>query len=67
LQTITPLAQELNVAPLLDFGKGQEAALAKQVLAQSGVILISWQHEAIGEIARNLMAGHEPKATIPVK
>src|ERR1700722_16654904 len=27
LQTITPLAQELNVAPVLDFGKGQEADL----------------------------------------
>ncbi len=67
LQTITPLAQELNVAPVVDFGKGQEAALARQVLAQSGVILISWQHEAIGEIARNLVAGGEPKATIPAQ
>ncbi len=35
-----------------------------QVLAQSGVILISWQHEAIVEIARYLVASHEPKATI---
>ena len=67
LQTIKPLALELNVAPKLDFGKGQEAALAKQVLAQSGVILISWQHEAIGEIARNLVAGNGPKATIPAQ
>jgi hypothetical protein len=67
LQTITPLAQELNVAPVVDFGKGQEAALARQVLTQSGVILISWQHEAIGEIARNLVAGGEPKATIPAQ
>ena len=67
LQTITPLAQELTIAPVLDFGKGQEAALAKQVLAQSGVVLISWQHEAIVEIANYLVASHEPKATIPGK
>ena len=67
LQTITPLAQALNVAPVLAFGKGQEAALARQVVAQSGVILISWQHEAIGEIARNLVAGNGPKATIPAQ
>jgi hypothetical protein len=67
LQTITPLAQELNVAPVLDFGKGQEADLAKQILARSGVILISWQHEAIDEIARSLVAGNEPKATIPAE
>jgi broad specificity phosphatase PhoE len=67
LQTITPLAQELNVAPVLDFGKGQEADLAKQILARSGVILISWQHEAIDEIARSLVAGNEPKATIPTE
>ena len=59
LQTITPLAQELTIAPILNFGKGQEAALAKQVLAQSGVILISWQHEAIVEIAR--LPGGEPR------
>jgi hypothetical protein len=50
-QTISPLAQELNVAPVLDFGKGQEDALAKQVLAQSSVVLISWQHEAIVKIS----------------
>jgi len=64
-QTITPLAQELNVTPILDFGKGREAALAKAVLAQNGIILISWQHEAIGEIARNIVAGAEPRGTIP--
>jgi hypothetical protein len=67
LQTITPLAQDLNVTPILDFGKGREAALAKQVLARSGVVLISWQHEAIGDIARNLVAGTEPRATIPAE
>jgi hypothetical protein len=67
LQTITPLAQELTIAPVLNFGKGQEAALTKQVLAQTGVILISWQHEAIVEIARYLVASHEPKTTIPAK
>jgi hypothetical protein len=67
LQTITPLAQELKVTPILDFGKGQEIALTKQVLAQKGIILISWQHEAIAEIAQNLVAGGEPHATIPAK
>jgi hypothetical protein len=30
-------------------------------------MLISWQHEAIREIARNLVAGSEPKATIPAQ
>lgn len=67
LQTITPLAQELNLAPVVDFGKGREAALARQVLAQHGVVLISWQHEAICDIARNLVAGAEPKVPIPEK
>jgi hypothetical protein len=67
LQTITPLAQELGVTPVLDFGKGREAALAKQVLIQHGVVLISWQHEAIVDIARNLVAGAEPKAMIPTE
>lgn len=64
-QTITPLAQQLNVKPILDFGKGQEARLAKRVLARNGVVLISWQHEAICDIAHALVSGAEPKAAIP--
>jgi hypothetical protein len=67
LQTITPLALELKIAPVVDFGKGQEAALARQVLNRNGVVLISWQHEAIGDIARNLVAGAEPKTIIPTR
>jgi hypothetical protein len=66
-QTIIPLAQELGITPILNFEKGQEADLAKQVLTQEGVILISWQHEAIGDIVRNLVAGNEPEAAIPVQ
>jgi len=67
LQTITPLAAKLGLAPNLDYGKGDEAALAKHVLKQSGAILIAWQHEAIPEIAQYLVGTNPPKAAIPAE
>src|SRR5262245_51956449 len=54
-QTIAPLAKRLGLEPNLNFGKGDEAALAVDVLGQAGVVLISWQHELIAQIARHLV------------
>src|SRR5437762_3288918 len=44
LQTVVPLAAKLHLQANVTFGKGEEAALALDVLAQSWVVLISWQH-----------------------
>jgi broad specificity phosphatase PhoE len=49
-QTITPLAAALNL-PVATLPKGQEAELVAEVKAAQGPALISWQHEAIPEIA----------------
>jgi hypothetical protein len=67
LQTVTPLASKLKIAPNLGYGKGDEAALVKDVLAQAGAILICWQHECIYEIARNLVGTNPPERAIPSK
>jgi hypothetical protein len=45
-----PLAAALNLS-IMTFLKGQEAQLAAAVKAAEGPALISWQHEAIPEIA----------------
>ena len=50
MQTIAPLATALNL-PVSTFPKGQEAQLVAAVKAPEGPALISWQHEAIPEIA----------------
>jgi broad specificity phosphatase PhoE len=49
-QTIAPLAAALNL-PITTFLKGQEAQLVAAVKSAEGPALISWQHEAIPEIA----------------
>jgi hypothetical protein len=49
-QTIAPLATAL-ILPITTFLKGQEAQLVAAVKSAEGPVLISWQHEAIPEIA----------------
>jgi hypothetical protein len=62
LETITPMAERLDVKPITAFTKGEEALLVKDVLARSGTILICWQHEDIATIA-NLIVGND--STVP--
>jgi broad specificity phosphatase PhoE len=49
-QTIAPLAAALNL-PVATLLKGQEAQLVAAVKTADGPALISWQHEAIPQIA----------------
>jgi hypothetical protein len=64
-QTVAPLAAKLNISIDLSFQRGEEAALAANVLTRTGVVLISWQHELIVEIVRHLVSGAPPEAEIP--
>ncbi len=66
-QTVTPLASWLGLTPNLSYGKGDEAGLIEAVLKQKGVVLISWQHERIVEIAEILVKDRPPKEPIPQK
>src|SRR5271154_193167 len=59
-QTIAPLASALNL-PVRSFLKGQEPELVAAVKAAEDPVLVSWQHEAIPEIA-NLI---RPSADVP--
>ena len=65
LQTVAPLAAKLRLTVDLSFSKGDEAALAKDVLSRSGVVLICWQHERICAISRHLVAAAPPDEAIP--
>jgi hypothetical protein len=55
-QTVTALAARLGVDLNLDHGKGDEAALVRDVTARHGVTLVSWQHEEIPAIVAALGA-----------
>lgn len=63
-QTITPLAQRLGVQVDLEFGEGEETALAAAITALDGVVLVAWQHQAIPAIA-NAIVGDD--TTVPQK
>jgi hypothetical protein len=54
-ETVTPLAQLLNVDINLDFSKGQEAELVAAAQQCSGPVLIAWQHENINAIANAIL------------
>jgi broad specificity phosphatase PhoE len=57
-QTIAPLASALNLS-IRAFLKGQEVELVAAVKAADDTVLISWQHEAIPEIAALIRGGAE--------
>jgi broad specificity phosphatase PhoE len=54
-QTVAELAAVLALSPVLDFPKGDEAALVAKATATDGVVLIAWEHEAIPDIANRIL------------
>jgi hypothetical protein len=49
-ETILPLSQRLNVAPVTKYGVGDEAAMLDEVGRRAGVVLISWEHKKIAKV-----------------
>ena len=49
-ETVAPLGAALGLPVDTDLGRGDEKKLVKDVLAQPGATLISWQHGGIPEI-----------------
>lgn len=62
VETITPMAKQLELTPDTTFTKGEEELLVKHVLARSGTVLICWQHQDIPNIG-NLIIGND--TTVP--
>jgi len=63
-ETLEPLALRLGVTMFLDWSKGQENSLCKDVLTKSGTVLISWQHELIPAIAAAIPGGSIPQTKV---
>lgn len=62
IQTVTPLAAALKLAPVTTHTKGEERALVDDVLSRSGTVLVCWQHQNIAAIG-NLIVGND--TTVP--
>lgn len=60
-ETISVLSRLLGVPTSVEFAKGQEVALAAAAVAAGGTVLISWSHENIPSIAREIPGGDIPQ------
>jgi hypothetical protein len=60
-QTVHPVSMKLNTEIDVRFTLDEEPQLAADVLAQSGVVLIAWEHKRIHTIA-NAILGDETTA-----
>ena len=61
-ETIAPLAARLNLEPVVKYAVGQEPALVAELVAQTGVVLVAWEHKAI---AAAILPAIAPGQTIP--
>ncbi|MFC5721638.1 hypothetical protein ACFP1Z_15815 [Streptomyces gamaensis] len=65
-ETVTPLAAKLGTPLKLDHRTGDEAALARELLARHGTTLVSWEHHRISDIVKGLGRVHPaPPAAWP--
>jgi len=47
-ETITPLASRLTLQPIVKYALGQESDLVVEIIGLTGVVLVCWEHKAIG-------------------
>lgn len=47
-QTVKPLADRLGLTPDTTYALGHERELAATITGQTGVVLVAWEHKAIG-------------------
>jgi hypothetical protein len=60
-QTVCPVAEKINMKIDVGFTLDEEPKLVADVLRQSGVVLIAWEHKRLHTIA-NLILGDETTA-----
>lgn len=56
LETITPLSQRLQIDINLNYGADEYKDMADDAMAQTGTVLIAWQHSDIPHIANHIQA-----------
>jgi hypothetical protein len=55
IETITPLAEKLNIEINSDFSRSDFESMLEEVFSCRGVVMICWQREYIPEIARKIL------------
>jgi hypothetical protein len=55
LQTVTPVAKKLGITIQDQFNKGMETQVAQAAMAETGPVLIGWQHQVAHLIANAIL------------
>lgn len=66
-ETIAALAARLGLTPITTYAVGQEAGLAAEIAALSGVVLVCWEHKAIAGALLPALAGGQRVQGMPKK
>jgi hypothetical protein len=66
-QTVIPVAERLNLRIVTDYAVGQELELASLVTSETGVVLISWEHNATTKALLPAIARDQPIKGMPGK
>ncbi len=66
-ETIRPLAARLGLKPITTYAVGQEPALAAELTALSGVVLVCWEHKAIVKTLLPDLVGEQRIDGLPQK
>jgi len=61
METVTPLADKLGLDLQAQFTKGMETQVAQAAMAESGPVLVCWQHKALHLVA-NAVLGDDTTA-----
>ena len=66
-ETVAPLAARLGLTLNTEYAQGQEAQLAATIVAQTGVVLVAWEHKAIARALLPAIANGETLPGMPTK
>ena len=66
-ETITPLAARLSLTPVTTYAIGQELQLAAEIVGLTGVVLVCWEHKAIGGAILPAIASGQSLPGVPKK
>lgn len=66
-ETVIPLAERLGLTLNTAYGVGQEAQLVTTLLAQTGVVLVSWEHKKIAQAILPAIADGQTLFGMPTK
>ena len=64
-ETISPLAARLSLTPVVSYCLGQERQLVDEIVGLTGIVLVCWEHKAIGRAIVPAVTGGQTLPGVP--